>query len=144
MSVKVKVCKLEPEAILPRYAHSGKNGDLGADLFCLDAETLQPGDVKSIRTGIAVEFPDEFGALIEDRSGLALKGISTLAGVIDPGYRGEILIVLTNFGRQPVDINKGDRVAQLRLVRRTPADFIEVPELGPSGRGSRGFGSTGE
>jgi dUTP pyrophosphatase len=144
MRVRIKVCKLRPEAILPRYAHSGENGDLAADLFCLDAEILQPGDVKSIRTGITIEFPDGFGALIEDRSGLALKGISTLAGVIDPGYRGEIVVVLTNVGRQRVEIKKGDRVAQLRLVQRIQADFIEVPELGPSDRGTRGFGSTGE
>jgi len=143
MTITVKVRKLSTDAVVPRYAHSGENGDLGADLFSLDFLTLHPGDVASVRTGIAIEFPNGFGGLIEDRSGLALRGISTLAGVIDPGYRGEIRVVLTNLGKQVVEIKKGDRVAQLRLIQRTAADFVEVSELGPSDRGSRGFGSTG-
>jgi dUTP pyrophosphatase len=117
---------------------------LAADLFSLNTEILEPGDVKSVRTGIAIEVTSGFGALIEDRSGLALKGICTLAGVIDPGYRGEIVVVLTNVGRQRVEIEKGDRVAQLRLVRKVQADFVEVTELGISDRGKRGFGSTGQ
>ena len=83
------------------------------------------------------------GALIEDRSGLALRGITTLAGVIDPGYRGEIRVVVTNLGAAAVEIAAGDRIAQLRLVRRIEARFEEVEELADAPRGEGGFGSTG-
>jgi dUTP pyrophosphatase len=96
-----------------------------------------------VPTGIALEFPSEYGALVEDRSGLAVRGITTLAGVIDPGYRGEIKVVLTNLGAAPATIAVGDRIAQLRLVQRIQASFEEVAELAEAPRGAAGFGSTG-
>lgn len=92
---------------------------------------------------MAFEFPPEFGALVEDRSGLALKGITTLAGVIDPGYRGELKVVMTNVGSHPFNIQPGDRIAQLRIVRRIEAEFTEVESLSETQRNTRGFGSTG-
>jgi dUTP pyrophosphatase len=143
MEVKVKVRRLHPDAKLPKYAHLGYGGDLGADLCAISDEALLPGDVKGIRTGIAIEIAEGFGALVEDRSGLALKGISTLAGVIDPGYRGEIVVVLTNIGQEKTEFKKGDRVAQIRFVQKIQAEFAEVSELGTSDRGEQGFGSTG-
>jgi dUTP pyrophosphatase len=97
----------------------------------------------AIPTGIALELPSTHGALVEDRSGLALKGLTTLAGVIDPGYRGEIKIVLTNLNPLPYTISPGDRVAQLRVVQRIEATFEEVAELAEAARGTGGFGSTG-
>ena len=87
--------------------------------------------------------PQPHGALIEDRSGLAIRGVTTLAGVIDPGYRGEIRVVMTNLSAAPVDIKPGDRIAQLRIVRRIEAIFEEVTELAEAPRGAKGFGSTG-
>lgn len=138
---------MRPEACLPRYAHEGEFGDLAADLYAAEAVLLSPaghaGSTQAVGTGISLEFPSTHGALIEDRSGLAVKGITTLAGVIDPGYRGEIRVVLTNLSTQPVQLSLGDRIAQLRLVQRIPAAFVEVDELAVAARGEAGFGSTG-
>jgi dUTP diphosphatase len=140
----VKVRRLRAEAILPKYSHSDEFGDLAADLYAAEQAELRPGEIKAIGTGIALEFPPDYGALIEDRSGLALKGIATLAGVIDPGFRGEVRVVLISFGRGPVTISTGDRIAQLRLVKRITAKFLDVSELSPSARSDGGFGSTGK
>jgi dUTP pyrophosphatase len=132
---------------MPRYAHVGEFGDLAADLYALGAVTLdragEPGATRAVPTGIALEFPSTHGALVEDRSGLAAKGVTTLAGVIDPGYRGEIRVVMTNLNAYPIYIQPGDRIAQLRIVQRIEAAFEEVAELGEAARGARGFGSTG-
>jgi dUTP diphosphatase len=144
MKVTIKVARLQPNATLPRYAHSGPFGDLAADLYGAEAVSLAAGETRAVGTGLAFEFPPEFGALVQDRSGLALKGISTLAGVIDPGYRGELKVVLTNLGSQPFDVNPGDRIAQLRIVRRIEAEFTEVESLSETPRNMRGFGSTGK
>ncbi len=143
----VKVKRLHPEAKLPRYSHDGPWGDLAADLSSVASATLAPagtpGCTQAIPTGLALEFPATHGALVEDRSGLALRGLTTLAGVIDPGYRGEIRIVLTNLTPEPIKIASGDRIAQLRIVQRIEAAFEEVAELVEAARGASGFGSTG-
>ncbi len=138
------VQKLHPDAKIPRYAHSGPWGDLAADLFAVSAWTLQPGETVAVPTGLALAFPADFGGLIQDRSGLALRGLTTLAGVIDPGYRGEIKVVLTNLAPIPHSIFPGDRIAQLRLVRRIEATFEVVDTITEETvRGAGGFGSTG-
>jgi len=141
--VTIRVKKLHPEAQLPRYAHVGTFGDLAADLYASAGVTLAAGSTLPVATGVALEFPSTHGALIEDRSGLAVRGVTTLAGVIDPGYRGEIKVVMTNLGVTPVEIEAGDRIAQLRIVERIEAAFEEVGELGEAARGTGGFGSTG-
>src|ERR1700686_3363334 len=141
--IAIKAKKLHPAARLPRYAHTDAWGDLAADLYADTTVTLAPGQTAPVSTGIALEFPSGYGALVEDRSGLAMRGITTLAGVIDPGYRGEIKVVLTNLGEAAVEIAAGDRIAQLRLVQRIGASFEEVPELTEAPRGANGFGSTG-
>jgi dUTP pyrophosphatase len=143
MSPTIKVLKLHPDAKLPRYSHSGPWGDLAADLHAVSTWKLEPGETLAISTGIALELPSTHGALVEDRSGLALKGLTTLAGVIDPGYRGEIKIVLTNLNPLPYTVSPGDRIAQLRVVQRIEATFEEVAELAEAARGTGGFGSTG-
>jgi dUTP pyrophosphatase len=143
MQVAIKVKKLDAAARVPRYAHAGEFGDLAADLYALAAVTLGAGETRPVATGIALEFPSTHGALVEDRSGLAARGVTTLAGVIDPGYRGEIKVVMTNLGAAAVEIGPGDRIAQLRIVQRIEAQFEEVEELGEAARGARGFGSTG-
>jgi dUTP pyrophosphatase len=135
--------KLKPEAQLPRYAHVGEYGDLAADLYAAEALAIVPGATVAVSTGVALEFPSTHGALVEDRSGLAIKGVTTLAGVIDPGYRGEIRVVVTNLGAEAVEVKLGDRIAQLRIVQRIQAEFEEVTELGAASRGANGFGSTG-
>jgi dUTP pyrophosphatase len=140
---QIKVMKLNPAAQLPRYAHVGAWGDLAADLYASEAMTLAAGSTLAVPTGLAMEFPSTHGALVEDRSGLAMKGLTTLAGVIDPGYRGEIRIVVTNLSAGPFTVNVGDRIAQLRIVQRIEAQFEEVKELAEAPRGAGGFGSTG-
>jgi dUTP pyrophosphatase len=90
-----------------------------------------------------MELPSTHGALVEDRSGLAVRGITTLAGVIDPGYRGELKIVLTNLTPEPQVIAPGHRIAQLRIVERIEARFEETDRLEDTERGEGGFGSTG-
>jgi len=104
----------------------------------------EAGSTTAVPTGIAMEFPPTHGALVEDRSGLAMRGVTTLAGVIDPGYRGEIRVVMTNLNAAPVEIKAGERIAQLRIVERIEASFEEVAELGEAARGAGGFGSTGK
>lgn len=141
--VRIKAMKLREEAQLPRYAHTGVFGDLAADLYAAETVTLEPGATVGVPTGIALEFPSTHGALVEDRSGLAIRGLTTLAGVIDPGYRGEIKVVVTNLSAVSVEIKVGDRVAQLRIVQRIEAEFEEVVELAEAPRGAGGFGSTG-
>ncbi len=142
-AVRIKVLKLDPAAQLPRYAHTGAFGDLAADLYAVAGATLDAGATVAVATGVAMEFPSSHGALVEDRSGLAVRGVTTLAGVIDPGYRGEIRVVMTNLSAGAVEIKAGDRIAQLRIVRRIEAEFEEVSELVDATRGAKGFGSTG-
>lgn len=139
----IKVLKLHPAAQLPRYAHTGPYGDLAADLYAAEAASLAAGTTLAVPTGIALEFPPTHGALVEDRSGLAMRGITTLAGVIDPGYRGEVRVVITNLSGATVEIKPGDRIAQLRIVQRIEAQFEEVSALDETPRGAAGFGSTG-
>lgn len=141
--VRIGVKRLAPEAQMPRYAHVGEYGDLAADLYASQAMVIGPGATVPVPTGVAMEFPSTHGGLVEDRSGLAVKGITTLAGVIDPGYRGEIRVVVTNLGPSAFEVRQGDRIAQLRIVRRIEAEFVEVEELGEAARGAGGFGSTG-
>ena len=135
---------LHPEAKIPQYSHSGNWGDLAADLYAVEAHRLEPGETVAVSTGVAIGFPSDYGALVEDRSGLALRGITTLAGVIDPGYRGEIRVVLTNLSASVHSISIGDRIAQLRLVRRIEAIFEVVETLDETMRAGKGFGSTGQ
>ena len=145
--IRIRVQRIHPAAQLPRYAHLGPFGDLAADLFAAEAVVLaplgQPGATQAVRTGLALELPDTHGALVEDRSGLALGGITTLAGVIDPGYRGELRVVLTNLSPEPHTVAPGHRIAQLRIVERLQAVFDEVDTLAEAPRGAAGFGSTG-
>jgi dUTP pyrophosphatase len=142
-TVRIKVRKLDPAAQLPRYAHTGPFGDLAADLYAVAGARLDAGATLPVATGVAMEFPATHGALVEDRSGLAVRGVTTLAGVIDPGYRGEIKVVMTNLSAATVEIKAGDRIAQLRIVRRIEAEFEEASELVEASRGAAGFGSTG-
>jgi dUTP pyrophosphatase len=141
--VPIGVKRLHPNATLPRYSHDGEFGDLAADLYSVEEVTFTKGDVKTVCIGIALDFPTGYGGMIADRSGLAMKGLTTFAGVIDPGYKGEVKVVAAYFGATPLQIKVGDRVAQLRVVERIAGTFTEIEELGISERSDRGFGSSG-
>jgi dUTP pyrophosphatase len=141
--IQVRIKKLHEMAKVPKYAHSGEHGDLAADLCSVEDITLNTGDVKVIPTGIAMEFPPEYGGIISDRSGLAVRGLTTFAGVVDPGYRGEIRVVASYFGKEPLVIKVGDRIAQMRIVRRIEVEFVETEEIEDTARAAHGFGSSG-
>ncbi len=142
--LEVAVRRLDPEVPLPAYAHPG---DAGADLVTTIDVTLQPGERALVPTGVALALPDGYAAFVHPRSGLAARcGVSVVnaPGTIDPGYRGEVQVVLVNLDpSQPVVLRRGDRIAQLVLQRVEHARFVEVQRLPGSTRGAAGYGSTG-
>jgi dUTP pyrophosphatase len=137
----VTTVKVAGAGTLPRY---GSGGAAGADLHASEALVLAPGGRAAVPTAIHLELPPGHVGLVWPRSGLALRhGIDTLAGVIDSDYRGEVRVVLVNHGREPFRIEPGDRVAQLLVQRVERVVFVADGDLGATGRGAGGFGSTG-
>lgn len=140
--MQIKVKRLNPEAKLPSYSHPG---DAGMDIYALEETTLMPGNRAQIRTGISMELPIGFVALVWDKSGLSHKhGLKTLGGVIDAGYRGEYMIGMINLGSEPYTFEKGEKVAQILIQKIEHPSLLEVDELNDSSRGDQGFGSTGK
>jgi dUTP pyrophosphatase len=130
--------------MIPRYAH-GPDEDAGMDLHSVESVTLGPGETKLVPTGLAIELPSGYEAQIRPRSGLALKHSITLPNspaTIDPGYRGEIRVILLNLGREPFQISPGERIAQMVIARYEAIEW-EEGELADSLRGAGGFGSSG-
>jgi dUTP pyrophosphatase len=141
--LRVAVQRLDPDLPPPAYA---REGDAGLDLRAAREVTLEPGGRALVGTGMAVAIPPGCAGLVLPRSGLALHhGVTVLnaPGLIDAGFRGEVKVLLVNHSAQPVTFERGERVAQLVLIRVERADLVEVEELPPSERGAGGFGSTG-
>jgi len=141
----VAVKKLRPNAKLPTY---GSEFAAGADLYaCLEeAVTIEPHETKLIPTGLAMEIPAGWAGLVYARSGLAMKrhlAPANKVGVIDPDYRGELMVALHNHGTVPQTIEAGERIAQLVLTPYLTAQFFEAEDLSDTVRGEGGFGSTG-
>jgi len=135
---------LRDDAVLPVYAH-GAHEDAGMDLCAVEEVLLQPGVPALVPTGIAIELPPGFEAQIRPRSGLALKHAITLPNspaTIDPGYRGEIRVILLNLGSEAYWVRVGHRIAQMVVARYEQVEWDEG-ELGKSGRGEVGFGGSG-
>ncbi len=142
--MRVKLKRLRPEATLPSYAH-GPAEDAGLDLAAAEDAVLPPGVPYAVPTGLAIDLPSGFEAQIRPRSGLALKHAITLPnapGTIDPGYRGEVCVILLNLGREPYQVHRGDRIAQIVIARYEPVEWDES-ELSQTERGDGGFGSSG-
>jgi dUTP pyrophosphatase len=140
MTIRLK--KLHADAVLPVYAH-GPAEDAGLDLRSVERVVLSPGQTQGVPTGLAIELPPGYEAQIRPRSGMALKhSVTANFGTIDPGYRGEIRVILFNLGRLDYVIEKGDRIAQLVVARYEAIEWDEG-ELGGSERGAGGFGSSG-
>ncbi|HXA63917.1 MAG TPA: dUTP diphosphatase [Bryobacteraceae bacterium] len=138
----IRIKKLHPDAILPTYAH-GPEEDAGMDLRSVERVVLEPGVAQGVPTGLAIELPPGYEAQVRPRSGLALKHSLTVNfGTIDPGYRGEIRVVMFNLGHTVYTVEKGDRIAQL-IVAPYEAIHWKEGELGESARGAGGFGSSG-
>lgn len=143
--MRVKIKRVHPGAFLPAYAH-GPEEDAGMDLRAVEDTVLEPGTPALVPTGIAIELPPGYEAQVRPRSGMALKHAITLPNspaTIDPGYRGEIRVILLNLGREPYPITRGDRIAQLVIARYEPVEWEEA-ELNHTRRGDGGFGSSGK
>jgi dUTP pyrophosphatase len=140
----VAVLRLDRGLPLPSYAHPG---DAGADLMTTVDVALAPGERALVPTGISIALPEGYVALVHPRSGLAARhGISVVntPGTIDAGYRGEIKVLLINHDlTEPVELQRGDRIAQLVFQRVERAVLTEVDALPESVRGIGGYGSTG-
>jgi dUTP pyrophosphatase len=136
--------RLAEGALPPARAY---DGDAGYDLFAAEAATIEPGARADVGTGIAVGVPERHAGLVVPRSGLAAShGISLVnaPGLIDSGYRGELRVLLQNNDReQTFEVEPGDRIAQLVVLRVEAPDLVEVEELAETVRGIGGFGSTG-
>ena len=139
MNIEIK--KLHDDAYLPSRNSSG---DAGYDLYAIGHDVVRAGERKLVSTGVSIAIPHGYYGRIAPRSGLALNhGIDILAGVIDSGYRGELLIPLINHSSNEYTINKTERVAQLILIEIPEVKIEVTSDLDESDRNSKGFGSTG-
>ena len=141
--MKVLWKRIDPAAQLPSYAHPG---DAGMDVRSIEELTIPPGGRALVRTGLVMQLPPDAEAQVRPRSGLALKhGVTVLnaPGTIDAGYRGEVGVILANFGDVPFVVEKGMKVAQIVVARVEQAEVAEVEETDETDRGAGGFGSTG-
>ncbi len=116
-ALRIRIKKVHQDAILPHYAH-GPLEDAGMDLRATERVVLTPGVAQGVPTGIAIELPSGYEAQVRPRSGMALKhSITVNFGTIDPGYRGEIRVVMFNLGKNDYVIEQGDRIAQLVIAK---------------------------
>jgi dUTP pyrophosphatase len=138
---KIPAKKLDEKATLPTRAHPD---DAGLDLYVLEDLTLAHGQGGMARTGIAVAVPQGHVGLIADRSSVAKRGLKTVGGVIDAGYRGELGVILWNMSNQAQTLKSGERLAQLLIVPIATPAVEEAAQLDETERGTGGFGSTGK
>lgn len=146
--LKIRIARVNPDdrrVKLPTYATAGSSGmDLSA---AVDEIVIGRGETALVPTGLYIEIPPGFEAQVRPRSGLALKfGISVLnsPGTIDSDYRGEVKVILANFGKEEFRVKAGDRIAQMVIAPVVKAELIEVDSLDQTVRGSGGFGHTGQ
>ncbi len=139
--MELRVRRIHPEAKIPRYS---RPGDAGLDLFSIIDCVLEKGEVRPVPTGIQVAVPEGYVGLIWDKSGISLRGVHRLAGVIDSGYRGEVRVVMVNLSAEPFRIEKGMKVAQLLIQHVSTVRVVESEEMEETDRGEKGFGSTGK
>ena len=139
-AMELRVKRIHPEAKLPVYGHPG---DAGLDLFSVVDRELAPGEVFAVPTGIQVAVPAGHVGLVWDKSGISLKSVHRLAGVVDSGYRGEVQVVMINLGAAPFAVRKGMKIAQMLVQPVATVSVIECEALDGTSRGEGGFGSTG-
>lgn len=143
--LKVKIVRLNKQAVLPVYATAHAAGmDISA---CIEEPVIiEPFTTALIPSGFALELPEGYEAQLRPRSGLALRSMISLPNTpatIDADYRGEVKVILINYGREPFTVNSGDRIAQMVVAKVEKVSFEEVSELGSTVRGEGGFGHTG-
>jgi len=142
--MRIRIKKLDSNARLPEYAHGPKE-DAGLDIRSLESTVLIPGVAQGVATGLALEIPSGYEVQIRPRSGLALRHAITVPNApatIDPGYRGELRVILLNLGKEPYEVKAGDRIAQMVVAKYEAVEW-EEGELSESVRGAGGFGSSG-
>ena len=137
----LEIQKLHPEAKVPTRAYEH---DAGLDLTTVETHTLKPGEGKIFKTGIAIALEPGYVGLVWDRSSMGKKGIKTLGGVIDSGYRGEVGVILWNISQESHTISAGERIAQLLVQTVATPQTKEVSDLSKTERGAGGFGSSGK
>lgn len=144
---EIKVQKLSDNAQLPTYAHPG---DQGADIYAVENTWLAPHTYgNAVHTGIALAIPEGWAVAIRPRSGMSKNTtarLSNCVGTIDAGYRGEIICLFDNIGDDAIEIQAGDRIAQMILEKNYNCDFVEVTNINADGgteRAANGFGSSG-
>ena len=141
--MKLSFKRIHPDAVLPSYAHPG---DAGMDVRSVEDLVIPAGGRVLVHTGLVAVIPESYELQVRSRSGLALKsGVAVLnsPGTVDAGYRGEIGVILANFGDGGFVVKKGDRVAQLVAAPVTVAEIFETDSVDATDRGAGGFGSTG-
>ncbi len=141
--MKIPVVPEDPMHLLPRFAHEG---DAGADLRSAVNVTIESRSYALVGTGLAMAIPEGFAGFVLPRSGLAVRaGVTVLnaPGLVDSGYRGELMVALINHGTEPFEIAVGDRIAQLVIMSVSAPEYLAVSTLEETERGSGGFGSTG-
>ena len=145
MSDRVRFVRVGGQDDLPLPSR-GTEHAAGYDIRSAESVTLEPGEIRLVGTGFAIELPEHLECQVRPRSGLALKHGITLPnspGTIDPDYRGEVRIILQNLGCESVRLERGERIAQLVFARFATPELIEVDVISDSRRGEGGFGSTG-
>ena len=141
--MEVKVKKIHEDAKIPAYAHEG---DSGMDLYSVEDTVLQPGETKLVKTGLQIAVPKGFEAQVRPKSGLAAKfGVTVLntPGTVDSGYRGEVMVILINHGKEEYKVEKGKKIAQMVIAKVEEAKIEVVEDLDDTTRKDGGFGSTG-
>lgn len=141
--MKIKIQKINSEAIIPHYVHKG---DAGMDLYSIEDAVLLAGERKLIGTGLKFEIPMGFELQVRPKSGLAANfGVTVLntPGTVDCGYRGEVKVILFNSSKNDYQVKKGEKIAQAVIARYEEAEIEEASELSETSRGDGGFGSTG-
>jgi dUTP pyrophosphatase len=142
--IRIPVRRLRPDAVIPARAYAG---DAGVDLAACDRHELGPGERLAVGTGLAVAIPEGYAGFVQPRSGLAVEHGITIVnspGLVDAGFRGEILVILLNTDRdEPFMVEPGMRIAQLVVVAVEGVQLKEVDELEATERGGRGHGSSG-
>ena len=142
--MQIRIKRVSEDAVLPQYAH-GPLEDAGMDICSVAEVVLEPNVPVLVPTGLSVEIPPGYECQLRPRSGLALKQAITLPNspaTIDPGYRGEIRVILLNLGKQNYTVKKGDRIAQMVIAKYEAVEWLEG-DLAGSERGAGGFGSSG-
>lgn len=141
MNITLKVKRIK-KVTLPTYHYEG---DAGLDLYTAETVTLNPGEKVGISTGVQLAIPRGYVGLIWDKSGLSMKrGLKTLGGVVDSGYRGEVIVGLINLSEEPHTFEKGDKIAQMIIQKKEFVTIEEVDDLDATDRGDKGFGSSGK